>query len=79
MGRRHLAPAELAERLGVQPCTLASWRVKGTGPRFIKFGNSQQARVRYSEADVAAWEAANEHDNTGEIITLRHPSDTRNI
>jgi predicted site-specific integrase-resolvase len=66
MGKaKHLTPEELAERVGVKPCTLAMWRVRGTGPRFIKFGTSQQARVRYSEAEVEAWERAHEQTNTG--------------
>lgn len=62
---RHLTPAELAERLGCAPATLAEWRCRGIGPRFLKFGMSKQARVRYSEADVEAWEAASVHENTG--------------
>lgn len=62
-----MTPAELAERVGVQRCTLAMWRVRGIGPKFIKFGNSQQARVRYSEAEVEAWERENVHSNTGKI------------
>lgn len=73
---RHLTPDELAERVGVKPCTLAMWRVRGVGPRFIKFGQTQQARVRYPEPEVEAWEAANEHSNTGEFPAVRHPSGT---
>lgn len=64
---RHFTPAELAERLCCSPATLAEWRCKGVGPRFIKFGLSKQARVRYSEAEVEAWERACGHSNTGQI------------
>ncbi|MBP7704135.1 MAG: helix-turn-helix domain-containing protein [Caulobacter sp.] len=65
MKARHLTPAELSERLCTSVATLAEWRCKGKGPRFLKFGTSKQARVRYPEAEVEAWEAANEHQNTG--------------
>lgn len=63
---KHLTPIQVAERIGVEPCTLAMWRVRGTGPRFIKFGASQQARVRYPLAEVEAWEAAHNYGNTSE-------------
>jgi predicted site-specific integrase-resolvase len=64
---KHMTPAELGERLGCSVATLAMWRCLGKGPRFIKFGASQQARVRYATADVEAWEAASMHENTGAI------------
>jgi hypothetical protein len=67
--QRHLSPAELADRLGYAPATLAMWRVLGKGPRFIKFGVSQQARVRYPLAEVEAWEAENLHQNTGAFLS----------
>jgi hypothetical protein len=64
---RHVSPAELAQRLGVQPCTLAAWRVVGAGPRYIKFGQTKQARVVYPLAEVEAWEADHLQSNTGAI------------
>lgn len=71
MGKaRHMTPVELGERLGYSPATLAMWRVLGKGPRYIKFGETQQARVRYSEADVAAWEEAHLQTNTGSIPSV---------
>lgn len=60
-----MTPAQLADRLEVKPCTLAAWRVVGTGPRYIKFGASKQARVVYPVAEVEAWEAAHMQSNTG--------------
>jgi hypothetical protein len=44
----------LAERWGgaVQPDTIAKWRIKGTGPRFMKLGS----RVVYALDAVEAWE-----------------------
>ena len=64
---RHFTPAELADRLCCSPATLAEWRCKGVGPRFIKFGLSKQARVRYAESEIEAWEAKNGHSNTGGV------------
>ena len=66
MSERHLSAAQLAERLGCSKATLAMWRCLGRGPRFQKFGDSKQARVRYKQSDVEAWEATNLHSNTGE-------------
>lgn len=64
---RHLTASEVAERIGLSAATLAAWRCKGIGPRFVKFGTSQQARVRYPVVEVEAWEAAQPvHQNTSE-------------
>ena len=38
-----LTPAQMAERLGVKPKTLANQRSSGTGPKFVKVGGA----VRY--------------------------------
>ncbi|NGO67139.1 helix-turn-helix transcriptional regulator [Streptomyces boncukensis] len=50
-------PAELAGRLGVSVGTLANWRWRGEGPRYVKLGSGRSSRVRYRSEDVAAWEA----------------------
>jgi hypothetical protein len=39
----------------VTSATLATWRSRGNGPKFVKVGG----RVLYRLADVAAWEAKN--------------------
>lgn len=49
---RPLTDIEVAERLGVSRFTVRSWRLKGTGPRFLKMGRA----VRYRAEDVAAYE-----------------------
>jgi excisionase family DNA binding protein len=46
-----LSEAEAAELLGVEVTTLANWRWRRMGPRFVKVGR----RVRYRRADVDAW------------------------
>jgi hypothetical protein len=42
--------------------TLAEWRCKGTGPRFVKLGN----RVRYTPAALAEFIEANSGASTSE-------------
>ena len=46
-----VSPAEAATRMGLQPSTLANWRWRGGGPRYIKCGG----RVRYRLSDLAGW------------------------
>lgn len=56
----HLTPTELAERLRANPTTLAMWRVRGQGPKFIKAGR----KVLYPLAEVEKWEADQLRQNT---------------
>lgn len=51
-GVRHLTTDELADRLGVVPETVRSWRQRGTGPAYIRLGRA----IRYREPEVEAWE-----------------------
>jgi hypothetical protein len=44
---------ELAAKMRVASQTLRSWRVKGEGPPFVRFGR----RVLYPVARFAEWEA----------------------
>ena len=46
-----VSPEHAADRLGVQPSTLANWRWNGGGPRYLKVGG----RVRYRLHDLAEW------------------------
>lgn len=48
----------LAERWGITPKTLQSWRQQGRGPRYIKIG----ASVRYMPEAVDEFEASGMHD-----------------
>ncbi len=57
-----LDPKAAAAFLGLSEWTLAEWRCKGTGPRFIKLGN----RVRYTPAELAAWCEAHSGASTSE-------------
>ena len=50
--KRTLTDIEVAARLGVSRFTVRSWRLKGTGPRFLKMGRA----VRYRPQDVDDYE-----------------------
>lgn len=56
-----LNDSKAAERLGVSPATLRSWRCRGIGPAFIKMGRGAKAPVRYSEADLEQFIAQSRH------------------
>ena len=40
-----------ADRLGLKPATLETWRWSGKGPPFLKLGG----RVRYRQQDLNRW------------------------
>ena len=51
-----LTNEEAAALLGIKPNTLEIWRsTKGKGPKFIKYGDSKQAPIRYHIDDITAW------------------------
>jgi len=58
--RAFFTEIELADRWNLSVKSLQSWRVKGDGPRFRKFGN----RVRYALADVREFEDASAREST---------------
>jgi predicted site-specific integrase-resolvase len=51
-----ITTSELAERWGVSTTVLQKWRARGTGPAYIKIGKSAKGTVRYSLADIVAYE-----------------------
>ncbi|MBV9828492.1 MAG: helix-turn-helix domain-containing protein [Alphaproteobacteria bacterium] len=55
----------VAEYLSVKPRTLEDWRLKGTGPRFVRMS---PRCVRYRLDDVAAWAEARTVRNTAEPV-----------
>lgn|ERR1035441_9068850 len=46
-----LTPEQLSAYLDTPLNTLAQWRSRGLGPRYIKWGH----KIRYDQADVVAW------------------------
>lgn len=51
---------EAAERMGLVPQTVSTWRTKGFGPPHITMGR----KVLYDPADIDAWIASNKHQST---------------
>ncbi|WP_330182213.1 helix-turn-helix domain-containing protein [Nocardia sp. NBC_01503] len=52
----YLTRAEAAERLRHSVQTLANWASRGTGPRFVRFGNG---RCLYPLDELIGWEQSN--------------------
>lgn len=50
-----LSERQVADMLGIKPGTLNQWRVRRSGPVYVKVCRS----VRYRLEDVEAWIAAN--------------------
>lgn len=46
---------QTAALLGIKPNTLAIWRLKGKGPRFVKLGAANQSPVRYERDEITRW------------------------
>jgi predicted DNA-binding transcriptional regulator AlpA len=51
MNEIHKTQEEAAVLIGVKPTTLAMWRHKGKGPRYLKIGRSCFYRV----SDIETW------------------------
>lgn len=47
-----LTSAQVADICGVSLNTLQKWRSRNMGPRYIKFGGSNAATIRYKRSDV---------------------------
>lgn len=56
-GEALLTPAELSDRWQITEKTLAQWRWRSIGPRYIKLGGGRGGSVRYPMAAVEAYEA----------------------
>jgi len=54
--------AEAAKLTGVPPATLATWRSRGGGPRFLTLGRV----ARYRRRALFEWMAARERRHTGD-------------
>lgn len=58
--RKLLTQEELAKRWGMNPGSLVIWRIKGTGPKFVKIGR----KVFYAEEEIEAFERKNTKRST---------------
>jgi excisionase family DNA binding protein len=61
----YLTPDEVAERMRITRGTLANWRSRGKGPKFIRFGQ----RILYSEQQISRFieECVNEKTQYEEV------------
>lgn len=55
---RHLTPDDLVARWAGRVCvgTLANWRWKKRGPKWVKLGKGRQSKVVYRLSDVQRYE-----------------------
>jgi hypothetical protein len=55
--QQHLTPAEVRARYSdkISLQTLANWRTKGSGPKFLRLGG----RILYPLSEIEAWERQN--------------------
>ena len=58
-----LTGAQVAEMLGLQEQTLRAWRVRGSGPAYVRYG-SYKGRVRYRLEDIEAWLEQRKYQST---------------
>jgi predicted DNA-binding transcriptional regulator AlpA len=65
MTDRLLTPPEAAEFFRITERTLAEWRLRGTGPRYVRLTGRG---VRYRESDLLAFIATREFGSTSETF-----------
>lgn len=59
-----MTPDQVADLLMVSPRTLAGWRLRGEGPRFVRLGNKGREMIRYRSSVILAWIEAHERQST---------------
>lgn len=59
-----LDPPAAAQRLGLVPGTLANWRFRGIGPRFVRVNR----QIRYDPRDLDAWVDERKVNSTSEAM-----------
>ena len=52
---RLIKPRDAAKLLGVCENTLNKWRMRGYGPRYIKYGSSRNSRIVYPEQGLLSF------------------------
>lgn len=55
-----ITSAELAVRVRVSEQTIRLWRMRGTGPKYLKLGR----KILYRESDILAWEEVSTRRST---------------
>ena len=62
MEKDFLNTRQAAELIGLKANTLEIWRIRGGGPRYIKFGRA----VRYRQSDLETYIEAQTRQSTSE-------------
>jgi hypothetical protein len=60
----YLTTEETAAVLKIQPQTLAVWRMKGRGPRYIRLSPSRRSRCLYRRTDIEEYLASRTFTST---------------
>ena len=60
---RTLTEHEVAKLIGVNVKTLRNWRVRGLGPKYLKYHNKL---VRYRLAEIISWQESNLRRSTSD-------------
>jgi hypothetical protein len=60
-----ISSKEAAIKLGIRPQTLRVWRLKGIGPRYIRYGG-HMGRVVYRITDIEDWLTGRTFDSTSQ-------------
>jgi len=47
-----LTQSQAAEFLALSPVTLEKMRMRGDGPRYVKYGTARSSPIRYAPADL---------------------------
>jgi len=63
----NLTPKEAADRLHITTGTLSNWRVRGNGPRYIKFGN----KILYPVQELEDFERKSIRSSTADDPNMR--------
>ena len=64
MEKDFLNTRQAAELIGLKANTLEIWRLRGTGPKYIKFGRA----VRYRQSDLETYIEAQTRQSTSETV-----------
>ena len=65
--KKLITAKDLSRHLNVAENTLAKWRIRGEGPKFIRV----QRRISYHPDDVLAWLAQNTFSSTTEADAMK--------
>ena len=66
---------KLAEAIGMEPHTVASWRYDGTGPKYFRVGGRRTGKPLYLLSDVLEWIETRKYQSTLEEFHRKYHPD----